>query len=516
MNDIWQAYREGAAAISTFFTKRPDDLYLMNPTPRALDPLLVDEINQYQEQIGSTGRLGTTDIIVATGQQPGLFTGPLYTLYKGLTAIKLAEDLASRWAVPVRTVFWVASSDHDIDESGVAHFLTRRHELLSLDYPDKEKVRGMPLSKVPIVPGLRDVVRIASEETPGCEGKEDVLSFLYGTLDESHSLAEWSTRLLARLFRGFPIVFLEPSLPGIRRIAASVFRKELEDPIRLSLLVNEAGKSLQELGFPPQIKKASNDCSFFVEIENRRRKVVVEQGRFVFPETGEAISAATLTHWLEENPERFSENVILRPISQQVLLEPVAYVAGPGEVGYWAQLRGVFEHYGLDMPVVYPRIRATLVTTKNRKLMERYGLALDDLFEPFETLLDRALEQSSRSRSRSAFQTEKEALLDAVARFCHATEQLSGELGPMASALRERVKNALERMEKTVLRADQSEVVTVKKHLTRLIVSLAPSRKPQERIYNPFSFLFEQGWGLIQKLFKELPLAPFEHKEVEL
>ncbi|HOJ33798.1 MAG TPA: bacillithiol biosynthesis cysteine-adding enzyme BshC [Candidatus Hydrogenedentes bacterium] len=516
MADLFQSYIEELPQLAPFFSARPFELFAHEFSAPSHDHELVEVINSYQEMIGGRGSLAPDDIVIVTGQQPGLFTGPLYTVYKAITAIRLAQTISQRLGVRCTPVFWNASHDHDIEESGIAHFLTKRREVLSIEYPDRQSVRGMPMYRVPLPESLHDCVRVAAEETNGWEFKDEIVGFLHQTLKESRSLAEWFARLMARLFRETPLVIFDPTLPVVREKVVTLFEKEIANPTVLSRIVMEAGDKLRRLGFSAQIKKAEKECSFFLERNGFRRKVIFEKDEFYLPEDAERVSLATMKEWLDKSPESFSENVVLRPIAQQVLLHPVAYVAGPGEIAYWAQLRDVFRWHGVDMPIVYPRARCVLMTTKEKQILERYGLTLSDLEKPLETLTELVIAKQNPSGDLNAFKTQRDRLEDTLEQFQRNIQNMKGKIPEMTRVFVAQVRQGLDRLEKAVLRGDRDVLQTVENQIRRLCAVMWPMKKPQERVYTVFSFLFEHGWELIPRLIHEIDERRFTVHEVEL
>lgn len=516
MADLVQGYLEELPEVTGFFASKPSELFAREfPVPHH-EQDLIEAINSYQKDIGAQSSLGPSDFVVVTGQQPGMFTGPLYTIYKAITAIRLARALSHRFGVPCTPVFWNASHDHDIEESGIAYFLTKRRETLPIEYPERQSVRGMSMYRVPLPESLHDCVRVAGEETNGCEQKDEIISVLHQTIEESHSLAEWFARLMARLFRGTPLVIFDPALPVVRKRVVALFEKEINSPTVLSRHVMEAAERLRGLGFSPQIKKAEKECSFFLERNGFRRKVVFEKDEFYLPEEGERITPAKMKEWLNQFPECFSENVVLRPVAQQVLLRPVAYVAGPGEIAYWAQLREAFRWHEVDMPVVYPRARCVLMTTKEKQILERYGLTLSDLDKPLETLTELVMSKQNLSTGLGEFRVQRERLEGALDLFQRSMQHMKSKIPEMTRAFREQVREGLDRLEKAIVRGDRDAVQNVENHLRRLCTVVLPMKKPQERVYSVFSFLFEYGWELIPRLIDEIDERRFTLHEVEL
>ena len=516
MRDFLAEYTARSDDLSAFYGKLPQELYEATRATRAWDAGLVRDIQAFHSARGHAADFTGNEAVVITGQQPGIFTGPLYTIYKAVTTIALARRLEERTGVATVPVFWVGSEDHDFDEACTTYFLGKNHEPFPIRYRPSEPVDDLPMYKVALDASLHAGIDEAAANTGGSEFREEVTALLHETLDASDSLADWTTRLLMRLFKNTPLVFFAPHLPAARHLAAEIIEKEIRDPLATTALLNDAGCALERLDFPPQVVKKNTECCFFIEDGGRRKKVVYEKGRFITPEGERTYSEAELLEGLSASPERFSPNVALRCIVQQHLFPATAYVAGPSELAYWAQLKGVFARYGLPMPVIYPRARCTLTTLKLNKLLRKLGLSIADLERHEDGLLEVALRSTSKNPGYEFEREQRGELETALARLVEGLEKDAPTAAAMAKSLSEDVGSKLDRIERAILSSDATKTDATRKQLRRLCSSLAPMRKPQERVYNIFSFLFEYGWGLIPRLIDELDIESFERMEVEL
>ncbi|MBN2308569.1 MAG: bacillithiol biosynthesis cysteine-adding enzyme BshC, partial [Candidatus Hydrogenedentes bacterium] len=350
MRNLLDEYTRRAEDLTACFAKPLASLFESPPEARPWDAALVSALRAEQERLGSDAAFAGDEAVVVTGQQPGLFTGPLYTVYKAVTAVRLARAVQSRTGAPCVPVFWIGGEDHDFEEVRTAHFLTKSGKPLSLTCTPSTPVEGLPIYRVPVEPSLHDTVERAAAECPGSEFRGEIASFLHDSLDAAESLADWTARLIARLFKGTGLIVFSPQLPAAREAAAPVLAREIAEPLAATRLLTEAGTRLEALGFPVQVAKAAHECCFFVEADGRRRKVVFDDGRYLLPEDGAAYTPAELLELLENAPARFSPNVALRCVVQQRLFPTAAYVAGPGELAYWAQLRPLFEHFAPALP----------------------------------------------------------------------------------------------------------------------------------------------------------------------
>ncbi len=507
-------YVADAEDLGAFFAKPPKALFDSPPVAREWDPQLLKGIREYQRDIGATSTFEGNEAVIITGQQPGLFTGPLYAIYKAATAIRLAETLTRERGVPCVPIYWVGSEDHDFDEASPSYFLTKKHGVLSLTYAPDGEIDSLPMNRIPLEASLHGFIDQAASETPGAEFREEVTQFLHDSLDASTSLADWTARLLARLFRDTPLVFFAPHIPEARRAGTAILRREIEEPLRSTGIVNEAGRQLESLGFPPQVTKGLTECNFFLELEGKRSKVLFEKGKFWIG--GAEFDLDNLLALLEAAPERFSPNVALRCIVQQHLFPVAAYVAGPGELAYWAQLKPLFAHFGEAMPVVYPRAKAVLSTIKLDKLMAKHGLTLDDIAEHKIKVLEKALRSTSNDPAFVLLNTERKTIEEALRELSAGLQAHNKNAAAMAAGLGKDMAAKLDRIERTILDGDTAKRSAVEKQIERLQNSLVPLGKPQERVFNIFSFLFEHGWELVPRIVRELDVESFAMNTIEL
>ncbi|NUM55741.1 MAG: bacillithiol biosynthesis cysteine-adding enzyme BshC [Candidatus Hydrogenedentes bacterium] len=506
------AYLDGSEELLPFYNGFPESLFDWEPIEAFVHPDRLAELEAYQRRIGNDiPAMECTEVV--TGQQPALLSGPLYTIYKIATTIRLAEHLGSKFGSRVTPIYWMGSDDHDFEEASTAHILTKKHEPLALTYKPASDIADMPLYRVPLEPALHTLIDHAADAAPGSDYRAEVQSFLHDSLDASESFSEWNARIIARLFRGMNLLIVTPELPEVRGYSQHVIEKEIQEPLISTRLVNEQGRRLQSLGFAPQIQKKDNECGFFVEVAGRRSKVTYDDGLFVVHTARSKYSQSEMLSMLQDEPLLFSPNVALRCIAQQLLFVPRAYIGGPGEISYWAQFKTLFEHFEVTMPTVYPRARCVLTTTKLAQLCAKFGLEPAHLAESApEALLDSALRSAITDPELDRFRNRRKAILEELT-------SLSNELTKSVAASRdlaERVGGLLEKFESELLQRNETQADAVRRQITRLCNAFAPFRKPQERVYTIFSFLFEHGWDLIPRIVRGIDIETFGIDEIEL
>ncbi len=514
---LYEDYITGQPEATGLFSRLPDAMFSEVWTNSMWASGMADAVNQTQETLSTAKEYAAgNELVIATGQQPGLFTGPLYTIYKAITAINLANRFRAA-GVPCIPLFWVAGDDHDFDECRTAHFFTKRSDLLSLTYVPREvEVKDMPMCKVPLDTQVHKFIDRVAASCRGAEESEEIRGFLHESLNRSDSLAHWFALIMARLFRDTPLYVFLPWERAARIAALPVLVREIKNPLASTQLLFKQGKVLESLGYTPSIQRAANACNFFIERDGCRCNVYFEDNRYHVAGTQSMYTVDAMLELLHNSPEIFSPNVALRPIVQQQLFPVAAYVAGPGEIAYWAQLKPLFHFFSMVMPVVYPRARCVINTIKTSQMLRQYELDSVAVMNN-EDLLGRMLRITSANPAVEALNRYRKSLTEMVGEMRH---EISESSIPEAASAAERFERdllgGLEKLERRLLHADKEKRQAVEGRIEKLRTLLAPMNKPQERVLSIFSFLFEHGWGLIDRMSADIELDTVELQEIEL
>jgi len=330
---------------------------------------VAEPLARWQEQLGAgekaadnaraLARPGTVAIV--TGQQAGMATGPLYTIYKALATIKLARELAERENIRAVPVFWLASEDHDWLEINHCCWPERQWR-----WPDPPGAGKQPAGLLPLTASMQQTIWEMIRCLPDGPGREKTAAWLSDTLPGATSVAHWVARLLARLLGPEGLVILDPMLPELRRALQPFWQEVMEKGEQIPGLLEQAGTGLAAAGWQPALSLAADRVGLFYLQDNQRQALTVQK-----LELGRELAS--------REPVRLSCSVATRPLAQDRLLPTLAYVAGPGELAYYAQLREVYHLFGQTMPVLVPRWGVTLVEPEQRQVLERWQLNLSEL-----------------------------------------------------------------------------------------------------------------------------------------
>ena len=464
------------------------------------------------ERLGS-GSEGAQAVAVVSGQQPGLLGGPLYTIYKAISAIVLAERLGRTEGRPFVPIFWNHSEDHDFAEVGHIYLL-REGRPVKLEYPPPEELAAGPRSvaELPLDPGqLERLLAQIEEATPQSEFSASILERVRELASCSRDFGEFFSRLMLWWFGEWGLVLVEPRT--LRELMVPVFARLIEEPAATGRLVAQAGERLRREGRPPALRQPEHFCNFFVD----RRRVLFRDGRFSIGVDGQTYSKEELLRLLEEEPERFSTDVVTRPLVQDWLLPTRAYVAGPNEAAYLAQLGEVYRWFSLRMPRVILRHRCTLIERRIKRILDRYApwdVKLEDYREP-ERLAKRIAK--AMSGLEEGFVRRREEIARILEGLKGELSKLDPQLERPCEAARAKIAKVLDQLEDKAAKAQREREPHLKEQIHRAASYLFPLGQPQERVLNIMEFLIRHGPSLLGWLKEQIARSePGEHLLIEL
>jgi len=453
-------------------------------------------------------------VAVVTGQQVGLFTGPLYTIYKTITTLQLAEEWAEQTGRTVVPVFWVEGEDHDFEEIATSHVL-RRNDLVSLTYdPDVDDNPGA-VGRLTLTEAIDDVLDRLDETLPDSDFKPSVMERVRAAYRPGTPLEDAFAQLLRSLFEDEGLVFMNPDDARLKALTRPLFRRELEDPETPAARVDATSQALREQGYHAQVHARPTNL-FWLEDDGRYPIDRGDDGGFVLRHDGRAFSENELVDRLDDTPERFSPNVVLRPLMQDHLLPTAAYVAGPGEVSYFAQYGDVYDWAGLAMPLIHPRASVSLVEGKVQTVLDKYDLTVCDFRSQLEALFQDIVLDTMEVNIDAVFDeatTQMHRALNALKPEVGAVDQT---LTSSAEAARAAIVEEMEDLKQRTVRAEKRHHDEVRAQLKKAQVNLRPTGALQERTINVLYYLNKYSLDLLDDLRGALDTDTSTHQIVEL
>ncbi len=463
-------------------------------------------------------RLRQGALAAVTGQQVGLFGGPLFSIFKALTAVKLAEQ-ATAAGVDCVPVFWLATEDHDLAEvNHVAlaseHGLPERFTGESHAF-ESHAVADAPVGAIKFGPEIEPLV----ERAATLLGDSEVTTWLRRAYRPGETLGSAFALLFARLFADWGVILLDPAERDFHDLAKPLFRAAIERASELDEALLARGKALEAAGYRQQVKVTSATTLLF-EVKNGARTVVRRRnngangGDFAVGE--ERISAEELVDRIEAAPEKFNPNVLLRPVVQDYLLPTLVYTGGAAEVAYFAQAAVVYEKLLGRVTPILPRFSATLLEPKPERILTRYQLGLPEVFlgpeKVREAIAARSLPPDLQARFSEAYASAEQSM----AAVRESIGKLDSTLIKAADRARINMWNQINRLHRQASRVEllRNEVVT--RHADALSHALFPHKVLQEREVAGVSFMARYGPELLSNLYQKIHPDCHDHQVVEV
>ena len=438
-------------------------------------------------------------VIVTTGQQPGLLGGPLYSLYKGISAVRLAEQLEGLLARPVLPVFWVASEDHDWDEADHTYLIDTANELVRLQVRDPGHA-NRALHRIPLGEEVLELVEQAVQNFPETDFSAHYVDLLRESYKPGATLADGFTGVLSSLLAPLGMCFVDASSPAVKALSAPLLIAELDRAEAHEALLREDADKLEGAGFEPQVRILEGAVNLFLEGPGGRERIYRNGKDFELRPSRETVSAEAVRERAESDPLALSPNVLLRPVVESTIFPVISYVAGPGEAAYYAQIKRLFEAHGLMMPVIYPRHAVTVVEAKVRKKLDKFGLDLERLQRPLHEIMSEIARDEVPQGVRQALEEIKSAVERGSANLLEAATSIDPTLkGPVTKA-RNSALSAFQAAERKIVQSvkRENEVATSQVEVAQR--HLFPGGQPQERMLAPFYYLVRYGSDFVASL----------------
>lgn len=453
-------------------------------------------------------RLRRGAVAAVTGQQVGLFGGPLFSIFKALSAVKLAEQ-ATTAGVECVPVFWLATEDHDLAE--INHVALASEGGLESLAVTSHGIEDAPVGGIPLGPEIEPVV----ERAVALLGDSEVGTWLREAYRPGETLGSAFGRLMAKLFADWGVILLDQYDPAFHELAKPILRQAIERSAELDDALLARGKAIEAAGYHQQVKVTSASTLLF-EIQNGARTAVRRKGDGEFVVGEQRSSAQELLDRIEANPVNFSPNALLRPVVQDYLLPTLVYTGGPAEVAYFAQAAVVYERLLGRVTPVLPRFSATLVEAKAQRVLEHFQLTLSDMFQGPEKLREMLATRALPSELQGQFAEAKATLEKSLAAIRESLARLDSTLVDAASNAEEKMQYQLSQLQTRAARAEalRNEVVTRKANF--MSGALYPNKALQEREVAGVSFVARYGAGLLQSLYETIRTDCHDHQVIDV
>jgi bacillithiol biosynthesis cysteine-adding enzyme BshC len=469
------------------------------------------------QTLANITRLRQGAAAVVTGQQVGLFGGPMFAIYKALTAVKLAEE-ATAAGVDSVPVFWLATSDHDLAEVNHVSIPGPDGLLRTLATPS-HGVPGAPVSDV----RLGDEILPVLEEAASLLGDSEAVRFLRESYRPGETLGTAFARLYARLFGQWGVILLDASDAELHRVAEPIYRAAIERADDLDGALLSRGHALENAGYYQQVKVTASSVLLFALREGARTAIHRRDGsnratEFVIgSEPGaEKLSSTELLDRIATTPENFSPNVLLRPVVQDYLLPTLAYTGGAAEAAYFAQVGPVYKAIlGRVTPIV-PRFSATLVEPKVQRWLGQYGITVVDALQGPEALRQTLASRTLPAGLQAAFERANKSIEESFSGLKEALAKLDPTLVDASQTGASKVQYQLDRLRERATAAELRRSEVVGRHAEALSHALYPVNALQERGVAGIYFVARHGMDLLSSIYDTMRTDCHDHQILEL
>jgi bacillithiol biosynthesis cysteine-adding enzyme BshC len=446
-------------------------------------------------------------VAVVTGQQAGLFGGPLYTLLKALTALRVAEQISLLHQVPVVPVFWVDGEDHDWEEVRSVTVFDENLEPRTVALPARTS-HDAPVATVKLDTSILAALDELERTLPATDFKARVMADLRQSYAPGTGMADAFGRWIEQVLGDRGLVVYNSADPTSKPLVAGLFSRELSMPGQTVRLAAAAGATLTERGYHAQVQLAEDSLALF-HLDGSRKPIRQQDGQFVVGD--HQFAPGALQRQATDGPAAFSPNVLLRPVVQDCIFPTICYVAGPSELAYLGQLRQVYDHFGVPMPLMYPRASATLLDSAALRFLTRNDVPFEALQAQDEAALNDLLKSQLPPEIEASLDEAAAAMAAAMARVAAAMPLLDPTLEGAARSTLGRMEHDLETLRGKTIQAAKRRHDTLRRQFVRARALAFPNGHPQERTIGFVSFLNQYGPALVERLEDELPLDLGHH-----
>jgi bacillithiol synthase len=454
-------------------------------------------------------RLRHGALTAVTGQQVVLFGGPLFSVFKALTAVKLAAE-ATAAGVDCVPIFWLATEDHDLAEVNHVSLLSAQ----GLPHSVAVETHGIPDAPVGTIQFGPEINRVVGNAA-SLFGDSEAAAWLDESYREGETFGSTFARLFTRLFAKWGVILLDPSDKEFHDLAKPLFLEAIRKAPELDEALLARGKALEAAGYHQQVKVTAASTLLF-EVKNGARTVIRRKGNgFVgaeFMVGQEKLAPDQLLQQIEAAPEKFNPNVLLRPVVQDYLLPTLAYTGGAAEVAYFAQVAVVYEKLLGRITPVLPRFSATLLEPNPERTLTRYQLTLPDVLQGPDKVREIIASRSLPPDLQARFARANDAVEQSMSALRESVGRLDSTLVRAADRALARMRYQVNRLHGQAARSEQSRNEVITRHADALSSALCPHKELQEREVAGLAFVARYGASLLETLYQTIHTDCHDHQ----
>jgi bacillithiol biosynthesis cysteine-adding enzyme BshC len=453
---------------------------------------------------------------VVTGQQLGILGGPLYTFYKIITTIKLAAYLRSvHQECNFVPVFWLAGDDHDFEEVKYIKLLDEQNKILNIAYDDDIEIdtnRGDvgSIEFKETISGFFDELEKNLRET---EFKKGVVEFFKSFYKEGKTFKTSFREMIFSIFDKYGLVIFDPQEKELKQLLKHIFRSEIEDFRTHTQKLVEKSARLEEV-YHAQVK--IQPINLFYHDEEGRYLIEPSDNEYKLKRKRKKFTREELVNLIEETPEKFSPNVLLRPVCQDYLLPTICYVGGPSEISYFAQVMPLYKTFNVAEPIIYPRSSVTLIEKNISSIIQKYNIDVKALLRNPEEIIEKVIAAESEYAVDDIFKPVRENVENILDELQTELLKIDKTISDSAQKYKQKITYYIDELKGKTNEANKRKHEIAMKQLQKLITALYPEKNLQERELNIAYFVNKYGFEIIDRIFNELEINKFDHQLILL
>jgi bacillithiol biosynthesis cysteine-adding enzyme BshC len=440
-------------------------------------------------------------VAVTSGQQPGLFTGPLYTMYKALSTGALARRLESRWKRPVVPVFWLAGDDHDYAEANVASWIGADGNLATASLPPRSTDAPLtPMYRQPLGDGVLSALQALAGGIPPSEFREPTLEWLGRHYRPEQTVAGSFAGAMAELLAPHGILCFDSTHPAAKRAAAPVLLQALALSAELDSDLDRYYEALGADARTSGVTVGDGASLVMLEASQGRDRLIRDGTGFVARRSRERFSLSALESIAATEPTRLSPNVLLRPVVESALLPTVTYLAGPAELRYLALTPPVYQRLGVHRQKPLPRWSGLLAEPRVDRVLDKFGITLEELAAQPGALEARLIRSQLPREALEALEALRSALESGYRSLGAVAVEIDPTMERPIQGARQQALSGTHEVERKLVQHLKRRQETEFSQLARARTAVLPGGKPQERVLTIAPFLARHGPALLGSL----------------
>ncbi len=453
---------------------------------------------------------------IVTGQQLGILGGPLYTLYKIITAIKLSAFLNEKFEeYNFAPVFWLEGDDHDFDEVKYLHILDNQNKLQKIVYDDntEEEANRGDVASIELKDTIKNFFAEIEKNLRDTEFKQKTLDFYSSFYAEGKTFKSSFRDLIFSLFDKHGLVIFDPQDKAAKQLLKPIFKKEIIDFRAHTQKLVETSARLEEV-YHAQVK--IRPINLFYHDDEGRYLIEPSENEFKLRRKRKKFTQEEILQAIEDTPENFSPNVLFRPVCQDYLLPTAFYVGGPSEISYFAQVMPLYKIFNIPEPIIYPRSSATIVEKSSSSILQKYSIDIKELYRNPEELIEKVIEAQSNYTVDDLFAPAIEKVNGAMGELQKSLLVIDKTTSDSTAKYIQKIDNYLNELKGKTVEANKRKHEITLNQLEKLIVALYPEKSLQERELNYVYFANKYGLDFLEKIINVLEINKFDHQIIYL